>query len=478
MMKNGHEATKSYRKKRPRRAKFKKRKKIECASAVRPVSYRPLNKSCRNSASSRFRKLSSKQDWIRAYMPHNLLYIINNEKSPFYIKRLKLDSTVHSDNGTIRIPQIFSLSDNSKDTVNALKAIIKSLLIEDNASINLDYSECKKVDLGAQALLDVVLMEYRRFYIKCSRSNHFIKNFRFPYSFGGCNINDDNLKKLMFSVGSPANLGIRSRDFPDVIRYAMCSRNMLTANDRTNLAAQKELDTTEMIDYVVACLEKMNRKLTPEKLNDLSVVIGEMLINAEEHSTLHHRFSMGYFQETKENNKHFGLFKLVILNFGGTIYEKFKNNDECPQNTIERMRKLSENYTKRQFFRKREFEEDTLWTLYALQQGVTSVAGKRRGNGTIQFIKSFFNIKGNPDVDSISKMIIISGNTQIVFDGTYGITERDDGGRHYDMMTFNTSGSIEDCPDPNFVKTSELYFPGTIISANILLNDDDVKLIN
>jgi len=33
---------------------------------------------------------------------------------------------------------------------------------------------------------------------------------------------------------------------------------------------------------------------------------------------------------------------------------------------------------------------------------------------------------------------------------------------------------IEDKPDPNFVKFVDNYFPGTIISARIMFNEDDL----
>lgn len=44
-------------------------------------------------------------------------------------------------------------------------------------------------------------------------------------------------------------------------------------------------------------------------------------------------------------------------------------------------------------------------------------------------------------------------------------------------MTFNKTGNIEDKPDDAYVKYSDCYFPGTFISAKLLLNDDDVKQI-
>ena len=71
---------------------------------------------------------------------------------------------------------------------------------------------------------------------------------------------------------------------------------------------------------------------------------------------------------------------------------------------------------------------------------------------------------------------IVSGNTKIIFDGTYSITDgiSSDGTTHK-MMTFNDSGSIEDMPDNRYVMYTNNYFPGTMISVELLLNDDDVK---
>ena len=46
------------------------------------------------------------------------------------------------------------------------------------------------------------------------------------------------------------------------------------------------------------------------------------------------------------------------------------------------------------------------------------------------------------------------------------------------VMTFNKTGNIEDKPDESYVKYSNYYFPGTFISAKILLNDDDIKQID
>lgn len=462
-------------KNRPRRAKFRKKTPFVFKSTLPlPKVFKQKNKN------GTYLKpgILSKGELLNRFAPKNLMYIINTPMSPFNLKDIKNDFKSRSDNGVIIIPEIFSIYDNPDESILTLRKIISALLVETNIRVYFDYNFCHDIDIATQAIMDILLKEYDTFINKAIKIQRRSIEYAFPEGISGRNINDINLRKMIFSIGSPAVLGITQRDFTDIIRNSMCSRSMLTENDRKNLSALKELDTTIMVDYVIQSLAKMNKKLTSKKRNDLCTVFGEILINAEEHSSLKHRFSVGYFQDINENGKHYGMLKLVILNFGATIYETFKKNDTCPQEIVSKMRALSESYTRRNLFTKKAFEEETLWTLYALQQGVTSVPGKRRGSGTIQFIRSFFNIKGNQNADNVSRMIIHSGNTQILFDGTYSITEKIEDNNKFHMMTFNESGNIEELPDKKFVKNTNTYFPGTVITANILLNDDDVKEIS
>lgn len=137
------------------------------------------------------------------------------------------------------------------------------------------------------------------------------------------------------------------------------------------------------------------------------------------------------------------------------------------------MKSLSDKFTKKGFFMKAEFEEETLWTLYALQEGVTSKAEWKRGNGSIRFIDSFFSLKGDNNRDNMSYLSIMSGNTRIIFDGTYRLIEKVKGkdGHSFKMMTFNELGDIEDKPDKKFVTFAQNYFPGTLISAHICIKE-------
>ena len=55
---------------------------------------------------------------------------------------------------------------------------------------------------------------------------------------------------------------------------------------------RKEIDTTQLVDHVITSLKTVNKTLNSENKEDLSTVIGEVLINAEEHSTMNNRLPL------------------------------------------------------------------------------------------------------------------------------------------------------------------------------------------
>lgn len=399
------------------------------------------------------------------WLPSNISYLLECEKSGF-------STTLPFDNvyERIKIPSNFSLIDEPLESYTFIRKLTISILSLKFKKIEIDYSDSTNIDLGAQIYLDIILKDLLNFFKKC-KSNP-IKCPNFP-KIGGVEIKNDDIRKMLFSVGSPAIHNKEVTNFKDIIAYKLCIHNKRSNADKIKNAERKEIDSTELVEYVINSLERLGKELTNEKIEDLSTVIGEILINAEEHSTNQYRFSTGYFQEQRKEGEHYGVFNLVILNFGETIYQKF-NSPSCENyDIIKRMKELSKKYTNSNIFTPK-FKEETLWTLYALQEGVTTVSKNKykRGNGSIRFIESFFNIKGiNENKDDLSRLTILSGNTNITFDGTYNIQKKDD----FKVMTFNKSGNIEDKPDKKYVKYTEEYFPGTLISAKILINNDDLK---
>ena len=412
------------------------------------------------------------------YMPKNLHYLLHCQDGPFY--HSKLCENRYKTEGHILIPKDFSILENEQESYDTICTIFSALLFQGCKHIVLDYINCEHLDLTTQVLLDAMLKDYIAFTQKVqdiSRSRTSI----FTMNISGQNINNEHVKRLMFSVGTPDVFDLNTINYTDVEKCSLCTHDASNKRDRERMMQRKDIDTSELALYVVRSLRRMHKKLTPAKREALCIVIGEILINAEEHSSTKYRYSIGYFQEEQINGIHQGVFRLVIMNFGKTIYDTFKDPNCKNQDIVSKMKKLSEHYTQKSLFSRNKFEEETLWTLYSLQDGVTSVSPKlfHRGNGSLRFIENFFSLKGNSNADSVSYLKITSGGTRICFDGTYGIQtkEREDKST-YKVMTFNSSSTFEEMPDNKYVRASKYFFPGTIISTKILLNDDDITTIN
>lgn len=418
----------------------------------------------------------SYEDALSMFLPKNLAYLTGEEKSPFYIKKLEKKSKKKI--GIFIIPKYFSMIENSEDSIGVLRSIVAAFMFQTYEEFWLDYKNCVTVDLPTQVFLDSILLDIDEFIKSCKKANIY-KYVRLS-SVGGKNIDNQNVVRLLYSVGSPVELINKQVAYKDIIPYRLrrFDKDKLSIN---SALAQKEIDTTTLLDYVNSCLSRVKKNLSRETSMDLGYVIGETLINAEEHSSLKYRYLIGYFEECNQDGKHFGLLNLVIMNFGQTIYEKFKypiENIPINADCLSKMKQLSDQFKSHSLFRKDKFTEETLWTLYSLQGGVSCIPREiqQRGNGTIQFINSFFKLKGDENVDNISRMFLWSGNTRIDFDGTYKLVDvKNENGSPRGIISFNKTGKLTDAPDEKYVRNVPDYFPGTIIFAKLLINDDDLS---
>lgn len=363
--------------------------------------------------------------------------------------------------GRIMVPECFSLMDNYEESFDFLKQLFVLLSHGRSNRIILDYKNCTRIDVDASLCMDVLLREFITYIDNCKKKRYNVN----PKKIGPDNLINENVDKVLYSVGAQRNLGGIHKEYPDVIALPVLTNSK--NNPRQN--AITEVQTTQIVNYIKECLKKMNRTLSVEARTGLYKVLGEVMTNADHHCTMNNRYAIGFFQEIENEADHYGVFNFTILNFGKTIYQTFKDGCEN-RKTVEQMTELSEDYTKRRFFVKADFEEETLWTLYALQEGVTSKK-ERRGTGTVEYLHNFFNLKGDVSKDNISQLVIVSGNTRIIFDGTYQMVEKTDISRKRPLktITFNNSGDIKDKPDRNFVKFAPNFFPGALISARILI---------
>lgn len=415
------------------------------------------------------KNVRSLSDAVRIFMPLHFRYLTTCSNSPFYQNRLSMRKYTYKE--ILKVPDTFSILTNPKEAFYFLQNVVSIILYQTCCELCFDYANCRYCDLPTQTLFDSILIDNDRFIKLCQRAN--VHRFLRINSVSGVHINDPKLQLMINSVGSPVELINRNMNFKNVVPFKL--RHIDGGNTTIQRKSdQKGIDATDLIQYVIDCLSRFHKTLTQQTRQELGCIVGETISNAEEHSSLHNRYLIGYMEECSDKESktgHYGLLNLVIMNSGKTIYECFKYPDmDKPfnQDCLQKMKSLSDKFSKRHLFCPSAFTEENLWTLYTLQSGVSIVPKeeRNRGNGTIEFIDSFFKIKGSSDVDNISRMSIISGNTRIDFDGTYTICrEVDAHGGYISRVTFNKSNTLEDLPDKKYVCHIDQYFPGTLIYA-------------
>ncbi len=417
---------------------------------------------------------------VETLMPDTVALLLESSNSVFSQDVIKHREETHiRGQFKLEVPEIFSIVDKPEDAYEFLAKSLAVVLYGKNSDVRFDYSKCDRVDVGAQVLLDLILIDVIAFFNRCLGTRLIHNKFKWvrkAVGATGLKSTKVSIQQLLRSIGSLAIFG-EEKAFSNIVPCALTRYRRDPKWTGEAAAEHKEVETTRLLEYVVKSLEKVDKTLTEEKLDSLGIVIGEALTNAEEHSSSHRRISIGYFRLDDTDPERVGTFRLVILNFGTTIYEKFADPD-CPNpGIVEQMRKLSSSYTRKGFWRPGKFEEEELWTLYALQEGVTSIdpLERRRGKGTIRYIENFFEIKGLGDQDMKSRMTLLSGKSRITFDGKYRTSSRGPKGDEVRVMTFNSSGTLEDSPDSKYVEAVKNYFPGVLISARILLQRDDLQ---
>ena len=226
----------------------------------------------------------------------------------------------HND-GHLFLPTCFSLIENYEESFKFLKHLFVILHQNKVDKIILDYKNCQRIDVDASICMDVMLVEFINYINKCRNIGYkdiFSKGIR-PINF-----ERENIKKVLFSIGAYSNINGISIKFQDVEALPV----LINDRNKKDVWARSEIDQTKIVDYIKSCLNRLGRELSTETETSFFKVIGEVMSNAEEHSTMPHRFAIGFFQETQSEKEHFGFFNFSIFNFGDTIYQTFKK-EEC-----------------------------------------------------------------------------------------------------------------------------------------------------
>jgi hypothetical protein len=418
---------------------------------------------------SDYRKKSLRKHFLDADPPlteaaRRLRYLRREFKSKSQLKYAKKSRSY-----VVTMPETFSFIHNPEAAMECIQSLLavppKSQTTPRAKFIHIDQKNCKKTGLAATAVFDVCAM-----LIKDEQKAHGSKAYTFAGTFPD-NLRVRNQVKVM---GITKHLQVRGfnapKEFEDNVVHLPLQRGR-RRNDDWNGKNDQELVSSRLATHLNSCFETASKySLTEKAMAQIVKWAGEIITNAEEHSGVPDWYAMACMLPAKSANDPksiIGECELVIFGFGKSIYQTLSATT-TDTDLRSRIEALVAEHMQSGFFLQKNYSPEDLWTLYALQEGVTSrVRNSERGDGgtgTVRLIEAFQTLGKTVDDDKKPQMLILSGSTSIKFDGRYKMEEQHvDGGRR-NIIAFNSQNSLRERPDPSCVSSIDGFFPGTLLS--------------
>lgn len=366
----------------------------------------------------------------------------------------------HKGKVKFNLPESFSIIDSPEQTIAALAELSKSAHSQRLGSVYIDYEKVQQYDLGANALLDVIVDELS---IEARRTRR-VLHWRGKYPKNPAHIRFIRalgvIKKLKIQHEYPTQEDAEKLEMFD----SRCRHYIREL--RPKQADLKGRVTAKFADHIDRCLGRINKALTPEARSNLCTYVGEVIDNAEQHSGMLDWAIQGYLDTTSPEL----VCEIVIFNFGKSIADTFALLP-AGSFTHGQVNRYVQLHSQKKLFQ-HEWRKEDLYTLIALQGHVSSKntgPHDTRGNGTIDLIDLFQKVSDEcTNGDAEAKMIIVSGSSAVLFDGKYKMKANDDGVK---IIAFNAENDLTQRPDKTYVRTLRgVEFPGTLISLRFPLS--------
>jgi hypothetical protein len=364
----------------------------------------------------------------------------------------------------IPIPRRFSCIEDPEEALAVFQSLASLADRRALKEVFFDHSACETLELGASVVMDVIALELRRVW----------RARRHQTTFAGAYPGSVRVREVLQTTGLVKNLGVFDKILRDSRRFELLS---LISGRRGKTSARKssshENAAQALAEYLDRCLERQGHRLTRDGLRLVANIVSEILNNAEEHSGGPPWHVIGYMYQEDGG---VGECSIAIFNLGDTIFETLTDPTASPQLKGE-LRELSSLHRSRGLFGV-TWTEETLWTLYSLQEGVSrftgQAQGRDRGFGTVRMIELFQKLGQTTGGVRRPRMCLMSGSTHISFDGTYQMgPRRDREGRK--VIAFNAENDLSMKPDSSAVKSLNGFFPGTLISMEFFLDKAYLK---
>lgn len=364
----------------------------------------------------------------------------------------------------IKIPKIFSISENPKATITFLRQLYKVLMTKHIETICFDYSKCEYLGFSASVIMDVIILAVNDYRRKRKIECNYVGNIPLERRSRG----------ILLASGLPYHLQAES-ELKANEKNIECFELVSGCHSEKDEEKVGGTVATNLTLYFERCLATQKLFLKNSGKSFMSTMLGEVLDNCEIHGGENATwYTQGHYQIYED--KQIGEMQLIFLSFGDTIYEGLKQeaSDETRQRLKYMMQKHQELLTD-------NWNEETIYTVLALQAGISRLRDKDiegyeyRGSGTVSMIEQFYNIGKTNNTEEPS-MVIVSGHTIIKFDDKYKmkteafVNDKVFGNTKSQIIAFNNENDIYKPADSNNVRYMKEYFPGTVISLKFYID--------
>lgn len=353
-----------------------------------------------------------------------------------------------------KVPSDFSLSRNPEGCIRFFRKLVEYARSARCPRITLDHRNVTNLGLGADSLLGVLLREIRQELSWVPKA--YIR---------GLKPKDAHIRRIMDEVGSVRTLfGDNEEDV--LISTSSSARVFRYRNSRVVppkdpfVPGPASRATAAFVDHLERCVSLRNKQLTESGRLRLCEYIGEILDNATEHAGTHDWLAAGYIDPRDANLT----YRAVILSLGRDFAGSFQAlpKDSYGWQSVEPYLLA---HRRSALFGGAWSEEDLL-TVVALQGDISSKnqgEDTDRGQGTVDLISFFQGVSVELAIRELpAQMHLLSGATQIVFDGRYSMSFVPDLNRW--IIAFNDLNDLFQKPDPRAVTHRGEHFPGVVVS--------------
>ena len=353
------------------------------------------------------------------------------------------------------------------------------LFYNSKEKIEINFEFCEHISISAASFLQIIIMQYERLQDKYN-STGYSKLYRKIRIRRSKNIEVNKMLCALEIIDGMNN----DEDVNDITYLPLGLKVFL--KERKNYKENKKGRTCDdIIGFVNSSIQGLGFELNFRAKKSLSNLFSEILGNAEDHTKLNEYYVNGVSsKEDKSKDDALVELNLTIINLGYSIYEGFEKTKQDNFLVINKMKKFYDLHEKEIKLLKvssadKNYNEESLFTLYALQEGISRIkyVDDSRGNGTMNFINAFMKLGefGDDNSEFESKLNVISGHTVIECTNKY--KPYSDGTNF--VLSLNKEKDIKKLPDRKCIFVAKNYFPGTILQVKIYMNKKYfIKIIN